>query len=263
MKRLRWFVAPLVVAFLAFSVACGGDDDKDNGGASATGPSGSGAATSQVLDLTKAAETLLDVKSFRFDVSLKIDAGQPSNSNDAFGAALLALFGNIKADGAFLAPDSYQVKMQVFGQTIEYIKVGNEAFVNDGSGWAKADPDSDFSDFGLFSGSSPTDFAFDFLPAEVLRGAKTKSETVNGVTATRYSFDKAALADIATELGESAAELDEIDQLALDVWLTDDNIPVKVTMKMNGEYEGSKMSVDMEFNVRDLNKDIKIEKPKL
>jgi hypothetical protein len=260
MKRIRWLVAPLAVALLAFGAACGGDDDKDNAGASGTAPGGGGAATSQALDLTKAAETLLDVKSFRFDVSLKIDAGQ--NNNDAFGAALLALFGNVKAEGAFVAPDSYQAKMQFFGQTIEYIQVGNEAFINDCSGWVKSDPE-DFSDFGLFSGSSPTDFAFDFLPAEVLRGAKTKSETVNGVKATRYSFDKAALADVATEMGEGAAELDEIDEAALDVWLTDDNIPVKVTMKMTGESEGSKMNVDMEFNVRDLNKDIKIEKPKL
>jgi hypothetical protein len=71
------------------------------------------------------------------------------------------------------------------------------------------------------------------------------------------------LADAMKDFGEDAAQLSQIDQAKLDVWVTKDNIPVKIAMDMKGKTEdGSAMAVNMELNVTDLNSDkVKIEAP--
>jgi hypothetical protein len=110
---------------------------------------------------------------------------------------------------------------------------------------------------------NPAD-VFEMVPAEVLKGATTKSEKVNGQDTTRYSFDKAQLMSLAEELGEEfdVAEFEDIDSLNLDVWITKDNLPVKMILAMKGEAEGTKMDIQVEFNITDLNdSSIKIQKP--
>ena len=48
----------------------------------------------------------------------------------------------------------------------------------------------------------------------------------------------------------------------LDVWITKDNIPVKLVMSIKGEAEGTRLDIQVEFNVTDLNDfSIKIQKP--
>ena len=48
----------------------------------------------------------------------------------------------------------------------------------------------------------------------------------------------------------------------LDVWVTKDNIPVKLDMSVKGESEGAKMDIQIGFNVTNLNDpSIKIQKP--
>ncbi|HEX5141277.1 MAG TPA: hypothetical protein VFX19_10055 [Dehalococcoidia bacterium] len=263
MTQPRWFIAPLAAALVFLAVACGGDK-KDNDSANADTPGGGGAATSQALDLSSAAESLLDVKSFRFNLSLKLNVDDPtggSGSDDnAFGAAMLALLGNINVNGAYVSPDRYEVQTKLFGQDVHAIQIGDQAWVNDGSGWTETESADDLGMFGL--SGSPTDLLNEFLPEEVLSGAKTKQEKVNGVDTTRYSFDKKSLSDLAEKLGEDTGQFDEVDDLNLDVWVTKDNLPVKIALKGSGESEGTKMSVEVNFNITDLNDSgIKIEKP--
>jgi hypothetical protein len=265
MIKSRWLLAPLAAGLLGLIVACGGDKDSRSSNKSGSS-SGSGGGVSTELDLSNAASTLLELRSFRFDVSLKMDIdtkGLAADDDDEFGAGLaaafLALFSNIKMEGAYVAPDSFDLKMEFAGEEAHMIQVGNKAWINEGSGWKATNAGSgDLSILG-----NPSELAFDMLPQEILRNAKTKSEKVNGVETTRYSFDKASLEAIASDLGVVGAGLDQIDEAKLDVWMTKDDIPVKIAMNFKGKAEdGTKMALAMELNITDLNSDkIKIEAP--
>ena len=113
----------------------------------------------------------------------------------------------------------------------------------------------------MFAMTSPTDL-FEMVPAEVLKNATIKSEKVNGQETTRYSFNRDQLVQLARDMGEDMVEIDEIERMNLDVWVTKDNIPVKLVMDIKGEAEGTKAEIKMEFNVTDLNDaNIKIQKP--
>jgi hypothetical protein len=258
MSTLRWLLVPIAAALLGLSAACGGDDDG--------GSAGDGGSVSTELDLSSVATDLLELRSFRFDMSLKMDfdlGAMASEEEDEFSAGLAAAFllllSNIQMEGTYVAPDSFDMKMQVAGEEVHIIQIGNRAWINEGSGWEETDADTGALSFL----GDPSEMGLDFLPQEVLRNAKTKSEKVNGIETTRYSFDKKALEALAAELGEDTAGLEEIDTARLDVWMTKDNIPVKIAMDVKGTAEdGSKMAITMEFNVTDLNSDrIKIEAP--
>lgn len=264
MIKLRWLLVPAAAGLLGLIMACGGD--KDSGSSNDSGrSSGGGNSVSTELNLSNVASTLMELRSFRFDVALKLDFGQSAamagDDEDEFAGlatAFMALFSDIKIEGSYVAPDSFDIKMELAGEEVHMIQIGDRAWINDGSGWSETDADSSALSFL----GDPSELASDMLPQEVLRNAKTKSEKVNGVETTRYSFDKKALETIASDLGEGAG-LDEIDEAKLDVRMTDDNIPVKIAMDFKGKAaDGSDMAIALEFNVKDLNSDkIKIEAP--
>jgi hypothetical protein len=50
--------------------------------------------------------------------------------------------------------------------------------------------------------------------------------------------------------------------MTMDVWITEDGIPVKMTMSVSGTSDGSDIALDLDFNVSDLNdSSITIEAP--
>jgi hypothetical protein len=116
------------------------------------------------------------------------------------------------------------------------------------------------ADLGL--GTSFEELVGDVVPDEVLKVAKTSREKVNGVDTVHYAFDKKALEQLLADFGE-AADLSEVDTANLDIWLSAENIPVKMTMVASGQdADGQKASVKLEFNVRDFNDpSIKIRPP--
>ena len=275
MTRLRWLLTPISTVLLVFAVACGGASDDESGNTDATGSgvaSGSSAsppraqtggqtAANGTLNVANVASSLEAIESFRFDLRLEMDFdGDGGSGGDAEAAAMLmALLGNIEAEGAYLAPDSYEMSMSFFGMEVQIVQIGDEVWTNDGSGWVAG--------AGLsmpFDMSSPADLAFEFIPLAELAGAETSSENVNGVETTRYSFDKESLAALAEAAGESTGieDLSEVDTMTLDVWLTSDGVPVKLQMAVQGESDGAHVSVKMELNVTDLNdSSITIERP--
>jgi hypothetical protein len=257
MSKTRWLILPVAAVLVTLALACGGDSKNTaSGNTGGSGSGGSGSTVSNELDLTRSAQSLANVKSFRFDMTLKMDFGDPkSRSNDdlGLGAMFLALFSNIKAEGAYVGPDRYEMKIALFGEEVHVIQIGQKAWTKEGSRWIPTTPDDAMGFLG-----SPTGMPFDFLPQDVLKGAKTKSENANGVKTTRYSFDKAAMQKMGDELGD----FDEISDANLDIWVTEDNVPVKMSMKVKGKADGENMSIELEFNVKDLNSSsIKIEPP--
>ena len=291
MTNVRWALAPFLALTLGMIVACGGDSDDggDNTGVTTTqsqttssqttagittsatqsAPTGaqSPSGTSGSLDVGSLAENLEDVESFRFNLSLKMDFDMPqggtgSQEDAAAAAMLMALLGNIQAEGAFVAPDRTHVEMTIFGMNVETIQIGSESWINDGSGWVVDDGTGSFST--PFDMSSPASFPFELIPEEELEGAETSREEVNGFDTTRYHFDKEALAAMAEAEGDTLgmADLSEMDTLDMDVWITDEGIPVKVFLEAEGESEGSQIAIALELNLTDLNDDsIEIEPP--
>jgi hypothetical protein len=262
MRKLRC-VFPLIAAgALIFGVACGGDDNDDS---NASGSGGESPGVAAPLNISASAANLAELRSFRFDLAMKIDIPTSPSSggtaDDEFGAALgsalLGVLGDIKAEGAFVAPDQAQLTMTLAGEEVGMVQIGKDAWVKFGPTWEKTDA----TDLGL-DFSSPTDLFEDFLPAEILSGAKTSREKVNGVDTTRYSFDKAAIEGLLEETGETEG-LGELTSANLDVWLSADNVPVKLVMNMTGKDESNQsMSVKLELNVRDINSDsIRIRPP--
>jgi hypothetical protein len=248
---------------VALALSCGGNDSNDS---ASNAPGGSSVA---MVNFSESTAKLMELKSFRFDLTLKLDLGSLGNLGansdsaedalgQAFAAAMLGILGDIKAEGAFVAPDQMDVRMTLAGQQMGYVQLGTRAWVNDGSGWEATTSAADMMTFG----ESPADLFNEFLPQDVLRGARTSGETVNGVKTTRYSFDKKALEQIADEMGESA-DLEDVTEANLDIWLTEGEIPVKVTMKVAGKDEtGQTMSMNLEVNVRDINSNsIQIKSP--
>lgn len=267
MKKLRWILAPLAAGLLALTVACGGDDDNQNNDGAAA--SGSGAAVSQELNLAQAATQLMELRSFRFDLSFKLDLdldslGDLEGGDDddefgaAFAAAFLALFSDISMQGAYVAPDSYDMQLSLAGEDVHYVQIGAEAWVDEGSGWTVTTPDGgDLSFLG-----DPTTFATDILPNEVLQNAKVSDDEVDGMPAKRYHFDKDSLQAVAADLGEDTADFAEIDEMQLDVWLIEGNIPVKFEIKVSGtDPDGLEMGMQAKFEISDINKDFDIERP--
>jgi hypothetical protein len=265
MRRINPFLALCGGLAIALVIGCGGDKNDDaNAAGDSGGGSGSGAAAAP-LNLSTTAEKLASLRSFRFDFSMKMDipaSTTGSADDDAFGAAiggaLLGLLGDIRAEGAVVAPDQMEVKMTFAGQEMAVVQIGNDAWMKMGPTWQKTTAAAAGLDFG-----SPADLFSDFLPEAALSGAKTSQENVNGVRTTRYSFDKKALEKLALETGEAATGLEELTDAKMDIWINGDSIPVKVVMDMAGKDEsGQQMSVKLEMNVRDINSDsVKIRPP--
>jgi hypothetical protein len=63
-------------------------------------------------------------------------------------------------------------------------------------------------------------------------------------------------------MGEDTTDFGEIDELELDVWLIEGNIPVKFEVKASGtDADGLDMALEMSFEITDINADIEIERP--
>jgi hypothetical protein len=218
----------------------------------------------QKVSLHESAARLQDLQSFRFNLKLKIDLGDirittGNDDADALATAFLSAFGDIEAAGAYVAPDRAQVSATLGGQQFDYVKIGDESWQNFGNGWQEGDFAS-----GLFQiEPGPTSVFADLLPQEALDVASTRREKVNGVDATRYSFDKDALSQVATEMGHKMSSFSDTDSVDVNIWLSDDGVPVKLTLDISGTNDsGQKVSLSAELNVTDINSgSVQIERP--
>jgi hypothetical protein len=145
--------------------------------------------------------------------------------------------------------------MSVAGQSFGLVKIADKAWMQFGGVWTPVESDElafSFDDFDL------GELSGGILPREFLQAANVTKEKLGGVDTTRYSFDKTALESLA----EDAAMGEEIDSAQLDVWLTDDGIPVKVVADFSGhDAEGNKSAIKLDLQLKDINSDIKIKAP--
>lgn len=260
-KLSRALLCVLLPATLALVLACGGKETTPKPAAPAGSSTGSMAnPPAGVLDLTSSAKNLQNISSFRFDLSMKVEMGPPvaggSNSPDAaFATAFLGLLGNLAATGSYVAPDQAEVTLTFFGQEMSYVQIGSKAWEKTGSSWKATVAGNDFA-------FTPTDIFDQWIPAQVLKGGRVTLETVNGVSATRYSFDKDAMEKFAHEFGDGT-NFQDLSEGSLDLWVTDDDLPVKLSLNVTGkDADGQETTIKVEMNIRDLNDaSIKIKAP--
>lgn len=252
MPRFRTLAAIGAGAVLSIAVAACGGDSNASGGAVSAGE--------RTINLSQSAAKISELNSFRFTLNASIDIGNQAPADvedamgDAFAAMLLSGLKDVKIEGAVVAPDQLQVTANLSGQEFGIVQTGGKAWASFGGFWTPIEPE----ELGLQNGFDFGDLTADALPVEVVEAAKVTKEKVNGMDTTRYSFDKAAL----QKLAEDASADQDLETANLDVWLTDDGIPVKMTMKMSGKDDtGQTMSIELEFTMKDINSNITIRAP--
>jgi hypothetical protein len=258
MKIARRWLLPTFALSALLLAACGGNG-KDDESVVSDGPSLSASDSVQFVDLAQSTANLQELTSFRFDLSMALEFDLPEGGEDplgdAFAAALLDGLGNLSFNGVIASPEEFELHANAFGEDFGYVQIGEQAWVNQGAGWEPSLPETAATPFG----PSMDELWGELLPDEVLQAAVVGTETVNGVEAVHYSFDKESLAGIAGSFGGelSPADLEafeQVSEVALDMWLTEGDIPVRMLFALAATGEaGESGSVSFELNLYDLN----------
>ncbi len=115
-KLTHWLVTGFVF-LLALIVSCGGDDKAATSDGASPSSDGSGTGTIQSVNLEKTASALTELQSFRFNLAVKLDVGEAlaTDPEDELGGAIAALLlgalADLRAEGAFVAPDRFEVTL--------------------------------------------------------------------------------------------------------------------------------------------------------
>lgn len=266
MTRWTW----LLLAVLALAAACGGKENKS----SQAPPAGAGGASMATVAPTEAArpaatptpadtsggqvvaaDCLKSVRSYRYSGTLKVKgASQP--------AAAVAL-DNVRFSGAFVAPDRSQAKVELAGQSFETVRIGADTWTRFGTGdWVK----------GNVGGAAPLFSPDDFCSGSLVQlnrtdlaraGVKATKERVNGMDALRYEFDKQAIQRLERLFGGQSDLQSLPDNLKLTLWVTEkEHWPVKVVLSGEAKDRPDQLSIELEYTITDLNKEIRIEPPR-
>jgi hypothetical protein len=285
--RVRIGALSLTAAAIVLLAACGGDDSKaetkTRDGAAATavaaaqtptsssagGVTGvSSAATAPSSSTARSALSLdceRNLTAFRFDGKLAMRGATSSSANDP-SALFSSLLQDVRFSGAYVAPDRTQMKLDLggkdsplAGQAFEFIQIGPTSYLKLGNtGWqqqetAGSNPVEELSPVALCKQ------LHDIVPA----AAQSRKEKVNGIDAVRYDYDRKSLEKLPGLLdGMNSSDLPE--NVRLSLWVAEkERFPVKMTMAASGQQSGGPFSMDLEFNVSDLNSSgIKIEAPR-
>ena len=282
-----WPVALAVILSLGLLAACGGGEDEEteeegttataaapaSGNVSATGtpqadatgtpregspsasPSGGGSSAQAV-----GCEFPSDIKSFRFEMTMKAnlpstpEAGTPAPDEPLgdFLGALSGLMGDMKMEGAVIAPDRSSMEMTVGGHEFgSFVQIGSQQWMKVAglTDWTEA-PASDESGL-LFSPMDFCETAEEDL-SSALAGLEGDKETVNGIETVHYHLDQADLTFFQDFLG--GAE-DLPNEFNMDVWMAEDgDWPVRMSFEASGEDdEGQPLSFEIFIEFKDFN----------
>ena len=244
-----------------------GDTATPREGSPSASPSGGGSSAQAV-----GCEFPSDIKSFRFEMTMKAnlpstpEAGTPATDEPLgdFLGALSGLMGDMKMEGAVIAPDRSSMEMTVGGHEFgSFVQIGSQQWMKVAglTDWTE-EPASDESGF-LFSPMDFCETAEEDL-SSALSGLEGDKETVNGIEAVHYHLDRADLTLLQDFLGgtEGLGQLPE--QFNMDVWIAEDgDWPVRMSFAASGEDdEGQPLSFEIFIEFKDFNdSSIKIEPP--
>lgn len=271
MEGTRHLLALALTAALLLT-ACGGDDNKTPSASGTAAPTQATAAARAVTTTTTtatetarqatatagsgqtervvAADCFKSIKAYRYEGKIQLKLSQSST------ALVPGLeLNDVSFSGAYVAPDRSQFKMDIAGTTIESVTIGRDTWSRfGGSGWIKS------TDANL--AFSPNDFCEANLQDLDKANVRPTKERVNGIDALRYEFDRKALARLNNLFGDAADLLELPDNTKMTLWVTEkERWPLRMTL--TGDKTGADpYSINLQFNITDLNKDgIKIEPP--
>jgi len=211
--------------------------------------------------LSAALAELQSLDSFRFDFSMVLAiepaagaaAPPPASSiGTVISAAVLGDLKSISAEGSFVAPNRLAMNLLLNDQVLDYIQIDKDGWFKYEEGWLSTDAGA-----ALGLGESPFALLSDYLPEIDLAGAATTDETVNGVSATRYSMGMATLKAEAGQFGTRSNVFSDLSAVSVDVWLSDGGIPVRIQMMAEGNNAAEEaMSMTLEMNLSDMNSEV-------
>ena len=288
-------VALALILGLGLLAACGGGEDEEtedegatataaapaSGDVSATGtpqvgatgtpregspsasPSGGGSAQAVGCEFPS------DIESFRFEMTMKANLpttpeAETPESEEPLGdflGALSGLMGDMKMEGAVIAPDRSSMEMTVGGHEFgSFVQIGSQSWMKVAglTDWTE-EPASEDSEF-LFSPMDFCETAEEDL-SSALSGLEGENETVNGIETVHYHLDQADLTFFQEFLGGTE---DLPDEFNMDVWLAEDgDWPVRMIFAASGEDDdGQSLSFEISIEFKDFNdSSIKIEPP--
>ena len=283
LHRLRTSIARrgLVLAAGALVIAaaaCGGNDSKTNDSPlntndpnssnsqpSSTSPSSNNSANVKTSGLS-------DLSSYRY--TLKIEgtgAGGPlADIRDGLGSvpgqttpkANEAVTFNV--DGAFVKPDKAQWKNKVGSFEVAQTVIGKQEWVTFGGQTQGPQPASslDPSDLSLAAAMWDQSNLAGDVAGKMTCGGK---ETVNGVSTTKCSLDRTALASLPKDLEGffEDVEVKDLTAFNMNLWLADQGYPVKLDVDMAGKDSSQRdYKLKMQMDLTDINKSIDIAPPK-
>ena len=211
-------------------------------------------------------DSIRKIDSYRYSVSLKLDAPSSPPSPDAgatspaaaplsdLADALTALFSDFTLEGAYVAPDRSQAILHFQDEELEVRSIGGQSWLRIGNTWQEEEP----MDGKLLT---PEVICEDIV-AEVIGSlgrADSEGETVNGTLADHYHLDEAQLRQLPDLLGTDLPE-----RYALDLWLAKQGTwPVRLRIESSDVNEmGQPLGFALTMDVRDVgDRGISVEPP--
>lgn len=212
-----------------------------------------------------------ELESFRFAITMNIESsGSPSDSPGFSTNANI----NVNASGAAVSPDRSQATIEAdlgFLQVnLETVTVGEQTWSREPGGeWTEGVEDPmGFGDLGLNPSTMLTEDEESIAELQSLvdRLEGTR-ESVNDRDAIRYDLTEEQLRELAedpefADMFEGFEEQVGEGDLDMQMWFDiETGVPLRLIIDGTSEAEGMEGTVNVEFNVTDLNEDISIEPP--
>jgi hypothetical protein len=272
----RFHVPLLLCVVLAVAVFAGcsggGARPEDHAESRATADAGGGpAARVATLAPADSRGTLdvdcgKDLTAYRFQGRFSLQGAQASPSQADITAVLGSMLQNMTFRGAFVAPNRSQLTLEggqssPFG-AIEMVQIGARSYMRVGtSAWQESTVGGAE---GLIDNLDPRAICTQ-LDQRLSADVPSRRETVNGVAAVRYDYDRATLEQLGTGLLSPVSGPDNRlpDSVTLNVWVSErEKFPVKLRVVAAGQEDGRPYTSEMEFNVTDLNGNVTIDMPR-
>jgi len=236
---------------IAVAAACGGGSNADATPAPISSPA--------------------ELDSFRFAITMNIESsGSPTGSPGFSTDANIS----VKASGAAVAPDRSQATIEAdlgfLRVNLETITVGERTWSREPGGeWTEgADDPMGFGDLGLNPSTMLTEDEESIAELQsLIDRLEGTRENVNERSAMRYELTQEQIRELAqdpdfADMFEGFEETLGEGDLNMKMWFDmETGVPLRMIIDGTGESEGVAGTVNLEFNVTDINEDISIEAP--
>ncbi len=246
----------VALAMLVIGVACAGGSGGGFAESPSAGPGGG----------LVACEGLNKVQRYRYTYSFQISSPQPETPLDEtqVGTPAFALppdnpdfeFGQ-EFEGSVVAPDRIRQLVKNEGQLdLELVFIGEQSWTYVGDGpWQATGP--------VPPTFPPGQVCNAVLSAPDFEGAVPVTEELNGAASRHFRFEGVEAETAGVLLGPVSDMGRLLKVYDVDVWLSEDGLPVRLETSSEGTYpSGRKMFIELALEIIDVNaKDIEVEPP--